>query len=94
MFLQLSLYTRFKEENPNVEVGLRIFETLKPWYVKRLQEFNSCCCRYHVQIAELKEGFNNMRRRTLHQSCSCNCVVCGARAPKHRVGLPHLQLKV
>jgi hypothetical protein len=80
--LQLSLYTRFKEENPNVEVGLRIFESLKPWYVKRLQEFNSCCCRYHVQIAELKDGFNNMRRRFLHTSCNCNCDVCGARGPE------------
>jgi hypothetical protein len=56
---------------------LHSFEALKPWYVKRLKEFNSGCCRYHVQMAELKDAFNLMRRGTLHRSCTCSCVVCG-----------------
>jgi hypothetical protein len=75
--LQLSLYTRFREQNAGVEIGLQSFEALKPWYVKRLKESNSCCCRYHVQMAELKDAFNLMRRGTLHRSCTCGCAVCG-----------------
>lgn len=73
---QLSLYTRFTEEHPSVILGLRSFEALKPWYVKRLKEFNSCCCRYHVQMAELKDALNSMRRGALHRCCSCSCDVC------------------
>ena len=56
-----------------MQVGLRSFEALKPWYVKRLKELNSCCCRYHVQMLELKDAFNLLRWGTLHQSCGCTC---------------------
>jgi hypothetical protein len=59
-----------------VEIGLRSFEALKPWYVKRLKEFKSCCCRYHIQLEELKDAWNLMHRGMLHQSYTCNCEVC------------------
>lgn len=63
---QLSLYTRFRGEHTGVEIGVRSFESLKPWFVKRMKEFNSCCCRYPVQMGELKDALNFMRRGSVH----------------------------
>ena len=59
-----------------MEIGVRSFEALKPWFVRRMKEFNSCCCRAHVQMMELKEGLNSMRRGTVHKNCECQCEVC------------------
>jgi hypothetical protein len=73
---QISLYMRFRGEHSGVEIGVRSFEALKPWFVKRMKEFNSCCCRYHVQMVELKDALNFMRRGTVHKNCSCHCDVC------------------
>ena len=47
---QTQLYLEFCEANPNIKVGQRSFEYCKPWYVKRLDERNTCCCRYHVEM--------------------------------------------
>lgn len=70
-------YTRFKESNPTIEVGLRSFEKLRPWYVKRLCKFNSCCCRHHVQMSKLKDAFNSMKQGPVHgAACICSCRVC------------------
>lgn len=54
--------------------------------MKKLKEFNSCCCRYHVEMLEIKEGLLNMRMKGLHMrsqsagssGCPCRCLeVCG-----------------
>ncbi len=60
-------------------VGLRAFENLKPYYVRRLIEMNTCACKYHVKMVELQEGFNNMRHgsKGVHgTNCKYNCDVC------------------
>jgi hypothetical protein len=33
--------------HPNVEIGLIAFGKLKPFLVKKLQDFNSYYCKYH-----------------------------------------------
>lgn len=78
---QLEFHTRFREANLGSQVGLRAFELLKPFYVRRLMERNTCTCRYHCEMAELVKGFNNMRTATkgIHgRHCGCSCEVCGA----------------
>ena len=60
-------------------MGLRAFELLKPFYVRRLKERNTCACRYHCEIAELRIGWNNMRTtmKGIHgRHCGCQCEVC------------------
>ena len=77
--VQLEFHARFREVNEQRVVGLRAFELLKPFYVRRLTERNTCACRYHCEMAELTTGWNNMRSaaKGIHgRHCSCDCEVC------------------
>jgi hypothetical protein len=44
----------------NGEIGFISFHNLKPYFMKNLQDFNSCYCKYHQEMVEIKVGFNNM----------------------------------
>jgi len=48
---------------------------MKPWFVKKLCEWNTCCCQYHTKINELKEGLNGMiiRGKGVHGGYTCFC---------------------
>ena len=62
-----------------MKVRLRAFEQLKPYYVRRLRERNTCACKQHVEILELLHGWNNMRSaaKGMHGvNCACTCNVC------------------
>jgi len=48
------------KEHPNV-IKQRAFEKLKAYFVKAYNEQNVCCCRYHMEINMLREGFNQIR---------------------------------
>ena len=81
---QLEFHARFREANEQSQVGLRAFELLKPYYVRRLKERNTCACGYHCEMAELRTGWNNMRTATkgIHgRHCDCTCEVCMSPAP-------------
>jgi hypothetical protein len=74
--VQLDFYTRFKIEHPKVYVGFIAFKKLKPYFVRKSWDFNSCCCKYHEEMLEIKVGFNNMWVMQVHvgssnQPCSC-----------------------
>jgi hypothetical protein len=63
----------------DVSIELTTFSYLKPWFVKRIKEWSTCCYRYHIELMELKIGFNNMCSKTkgIHANCGCSCVdVC------------------
>jgi hypothetical protein len=34
-------------------ISLRAFEKLKPYYVRRLKEHNTCAYKYHMEMVEL-----------------------------------------
>jgi hypothetical protein len=77
--LQMDFYTQFLKANTSCQVGLQAFDGLKPYYVRQLKERNTCACKYHVDMVELKLGFNNMcsGSKGLHgQNCICDCDVC------------------
>jgi hypothetical protein len=60
----------------DVEIGLITFGKLKPYFVKKLQDFNSCYCKYHQEMVEIKVGFNNMHVVGVHhglQNSTCKC---------------------
>jgi hypothetical protein len=50
---------------------------------RKLKDFNTCCCKYHQEMIEIKVGFNNLRAPTVHQEglnspCACCCeTICG-----------------
>ncbi len=64
------------EQSEDVQIRLQAFKKLKPWSIKRLKEFNSCCCNYDVQMAELKNGYNSMHIGHFNQNCMCTCDLC------------------
>jgi hypothetical protein len=64
--LQLDFYTRFKDAHADLVVCFAKFRRLRPFFVKRLKDFNSCCCKYHQEMAEIVIGFNNMRAHSVH----------------------------
>lgn len=78
----MDFYSRFKAVNTELKVGLTTFKKLKPFFVKKLKDFNTCCCKYHQQMLQIKIGFNNLRSSSSHNgdnhsSCECFCdVVC------------------
>ena len=49
---QTEVYCEFKESNPDIKIGQRSFETIKPFFVKpiRPKDKTTCCCRYHVEF--------------------------------------------
>ncbi len=85
-FVQLDFYTRFMKAHVECKVGLRAFEKLKFYYVRRLKEHNTCACKYRTEMVELKHGFNNMQTTSkgVHdRACNCNCDVYSRNIPRH-----------
>jgi hypothetical protein len=77
-YIQLELFTAFKRQYPGKAIGVTTFMSLKPWFIRRLKEWNTCYCHYHQEIRELLNGFNEMRTddNGLHskgESCKCTC---------------------
>ncbi len=60
LILQLGFFTMFKEKHLHVHVMLSKFQSLKPWVVKNVCGWNTCCY-YQTEISELKEGVNGIR---------------------------------
>jgi hypothetical protein len=82
--VQLDFFVRFKKDHPHVSVCLRAFASLKPFYVRRLKERDTCACKYHVEMLELLHGWNNMQGgvKGVHgKNCDCSCNVCDGGAP-------------
>jgi hypothetical protein len=65
-----------------VTIGLTTFKHLKPWFVYKLKEQNTYCCKYHIKMEELRKGFNNMwtKEKGVRISYVCNCEICGVGA--------------
>jgi hypothetical protein len=77
--LQLELFTAFKAQHPSFEVEFTKFHSLKPWFVKQLCEWNTCCCCYHTELRYLLDALNGMRinEAGIHSSCTYKCLpVC------------------
>jgi hypothetical protein len=78
--LQLEFYSNFSSKHPDVKCSLTSFKGLKPWWVKRLRIWNTCCCRYHQELIELLIALDIMRtdKQGLHFNYTYHCdMVCG-----------------
>lgn len=79
MLLQAEFFLNFKEQHPSCVIGFRTFQQLKPFFVKRLKERNTCCCVYHARMDLLRLAVSSMRSnvKDLHgPTCKCECQVC------------------
>jgi len=57
---------------------LTTFIKFKPYFIKRLTEWNICVCRYYSKMEELCVGINAMRAKGqgIHDDCDCVCEIC------------------
>jgi hypothetical protein len=94
--LQVGFYERFKVAHATVKIGLNSFKILKLYFVRKMKDFNTCCCRHHVEMSEITTGFNNMRASHLVTNislspCSCECeTVCSTPLFGHSVEGPEV----
>ncbi|GAQ89961.1 hypothetical protein KFL_005820050 [Klebsormidium nitens] len=72
---QAELYQKFQEDHPEVKIGERSFEVLKPWFVRKLKDRNVCCCKYDVEMRYLLDALRRVRM-TRHEQCKCGCNLC------------------
>ena len=71
---------KFKDSHPQLQVGQRSFEKLKPWFVRKLKDRNTCCV-YHIQLMYFLNAFNIMCSKAFvfhGNSCTCECNVCNS----------------
>jgi hypothetical protein len=73
--LQLEFFTAFKEKYPDIAIQLTKFQLLKPWFVRCLTSWSTCCYRYHTEVGLLLQALNEFRRDLsgIHATCDCNC---------------------
>jgi hypothetical protein len=45
-------------------IDKRAFDALCPFWVKQMKEWNVYYCIYHVEMEELRVGFNHMRQKS------------------------------
>ncbi len=79
--VQIEFFLRFQDAHPKTIVGQKVFESLKPFFVKTLKDKNTHCCIYHTKMNELRLAFNIMRTRgVVHENQICDYAygdVCG-----------------
>ncbi len=68
-------FFRFYATHPCVNIGQCMFERLKPLFVRRMKDQNTCCI-YHVEIDELQTIFNNMWKAIDDCNSTCDCQIC------------------
>ena len=85
--VQLKFYTKFKARYPHLICGLSSFQNLKPWWIRRLIFWNTCC-RYHQELLDLMTALDVMRSdmEGVHSSCECNCDMVSRREGSVGVG--------
>jgi hypothetical protein len=58
--MQMDFFLHFQKAHPMLIIGKQSFDYLHPFWVKIMKEHNVCCYIYHVEMEELKMGFNFM----------------------------------
>jgi hypothetical protein len=80
LYMQLEFFTTFKAKHPEASIRFTKFHLLKPCFVRRLIQWNTCCYRYHMELIYFMEGLNEQRmgKKGTHFGCACACWgVCG-----------------
>ncbi|MCO5599945.1 hypothetical protein L7F22_054052 [Adiantum nelumboides] len=76
---EAELFMNFKEQHPSIDIGFHAFQSLKPFFVRKLKERNTCCCVYHTRIDLMRLAINSLRidTKSIHgDACDCLCMIC------------------
>jgi len=85
---KLSSKNKFQDAHSKTIVGQKVFESLKPFFVKALKNENAHCCIYHTEMNKLRLAFNLMKTPSVvheNQICDDACGdVCGFDGQPHQ----------
>ncbi|MCO5573779.1 hypothetical protein L7F22_027553 [Adiantum nelumboides] len=76
---EAEFFMNFKEQHPSIDIGFRAFQSLKPFFARKLKERNTCCCVYHTRIDLMRLVINSLRidTKSIHgDACDCLCMIC------------------
>jgi hypothetical protein len=64
---QSEIYKDFKTEYPDIKISQRVFERLKPFFVRqmRTKDRNTCCCRKHVECRLLFNKYKDLVNKNI-----------------------------
>ena len=48
---QHEMYVSFCTSNLDIKIGKTLFERLKPYFLRRNEVFETCCCHYHIEFS-------------------------------------------
>jgi hypothetical protein len=68
----MEFYLPFQKKHLEIIIKKRLFDDLRLFFVKRMKEWNVCCCLYHVEIDELQGALNNMHSKSRIHFSSCD----------------------
>jgi hypothetical protein len=54
----MDFFLHFQRMHPSIVIGKKMFDSLWPYWVKKMKDRNVCCHIYHVEMEELRIGFN------------------------------------
>jgi len=60
----MDFFLHFQKAHLELIVGKRTFDSLHPFWVKSMRAHNVCYCIYHVEMEELRLGFNYMQKNS------------------------------
>ena len=65
---QNDIYVEFKQKYPDIQMRQRSFESCKPFFVvpTRPADWNSCCCRSHVEVRMLFTACMKFRKTVVN----------------------------
>ncbi|MCO5550032.1 hypothetical protein L7F22_003509 [Adiantum nelumboides] len=76
---EAKIFMNFKEKHPSIDFGFHAFQSLKPFFVRKLKERNTCCCVYHTRIDLMHLAIRSLRidTKSIHgDACDCLCMIC------------------
>jgi hypothetical protein len=77
--VQSDFFLRFQTTYPKMHIAQRLFELLKPFFVRLLKDRNTCCIQ-RTKLEELRVAPNLTRTNNIvhgNHMCECFCDVCG-----------------
>jgi len=48
--IEVALFEEFQEINPSLKIAIRMFDKLKPWFIRYNTIHVNFCCQYHVEF--------------------------------------------
>jgi hypothetical protein len=71
----LKFFTSFKAKYPDITIQLIKFQLLKPWFIRHLTTWSTCCYCYHTRVGLLLQALNEFKKDIsgIQAAYFCSC---------------------